>query len=313
MKKIFKLLFIFLLFISVIKINASTKTFERKEENNYGVKKEIITTNTNINNIKKTKLVDASEKIYDFSNILTDEEEVELKKYIDEFKNTTNMDMVILTDNVPYSIDQENADYAVDFYDYNDFGMETKTFDGVILFRNTYEMDPYFNIYTTGNAQIYFTYERCESTLDNIFDYFVNKDYLFGMKIFINDFIDYYKEGIPNGYENAYLDENGFLIIPRVYNPPYTIAFIGGLIVSIITICIMVSKNKMVYKAKEANTYLNKETIKYNKKDSRLISTNTVSHYNPPSSSSHSGGGGSSHSFGGSSGIGHGGGGGRHG
>ena len=130
------------------------------------------------------------------------------------------------------------------------------------------------------------------------------------MKIFVNDFIDYYKEGIPKGYEEAYLDENGFIVIPRHYNPPYIAATIAGLIVSLIVTSVLVKKNKMVYKAKEANSYLNKDSIKYSRKDSRLVSTNTVSHYNPPSSSSSSGGG---HSFGGSSGIGHSGGGGRHG
>ena len=309
MKKIFKILLTVIIIISFVKVYASTKTFERTEDNNYGIKKEIITTDTNIDNIKRTKLVDASEKIYDFSDILTPEEETELKKYIDEFINTTNMDMVILTDNVPYSMDRENDEYAVDFYDYNDFGIETKTFDGVILFRNTYEIDPYYGIYMTGEAQKYFTYERNENTLDNIFDYFVSKNYLSGMKLFISEFIDYYKSGIPEEYADSYLDESGELIIPRKYHPPFVAAAIAGLIVSSITVAIMVSKNKMVYKAKEANAYLNKETIKYNKKDSRLVSTNTVSHYNPPSSSSSSGSG---HSFHGSSGIGHSGGG-RHG
>ena len=51
------------------------------------------------------------------------------------------------------------------------------------------------------------------------------------------------------------------------------------------------------------------DTIKYNRQDSRLVSTHTTSHYDPPSNSSSGGG----HSFSGSSGLGHGGGGGRHG
>ena len=129
--------------------------------------------------------------------------------------------------------------------------------------------------------------------------------------MFINDFISYYEAGIPEEYNNSYVDDNGNLIYVKKYYPPFIFAGILSLIVTIITIAIMVSRNKMVYKAREANEYLDKNSIKYNRKDSHLVSSNTTRHYNPPSSSSSSGGG-SSHSFSGSSGIGHSGGG-RHG
>ena len=311
MKKIFKIILTVILLISFNNIYASTKVLERNENNNYGVNKKIEITESRLEHIKNTKYVNANEKIYDFSNILTDDEEKELYSKIQEFIEKTNMDMVILTDNVPYNYDEKNEEYAVDFYDYNDFGINSEKYDGVIFFRNTYPSDRYYGIYMTGNARLYFTDYRNDNTLDKIYYYISGDSYLTGITMFINDFISYYEAGIPEEYNNSYVDDNGNLIYVKKYYPPFIFAGILSLIVTIITIAIMVSRNKMVYKAREANEYLDKNSIKYNRKDSHLVSSNTTRHYNPPSSSSSSGGG-SSHSFSGSSGIGHSGGG-RHG
>lgn len=310
MKKICRFLVIIVLSLIVVNpISASTNTFPRNNDNNYGIKKNIKVTEGNIDNIKDTKYVKASEKIYDFSDILTDAEEKELKTLIDKFIEKTGMDMVILTDNYSYSSDFDNAIYATDFYDYNDFGLDYKNYSGVILFRNTYPSNPFYNVYTTGDAQIYFSDSRCDDVLDAIYNDFVSHNYLVGMKKFINELSLFYDDGIPQGYEEAYIDELGNLVIPKHYNPPYLIAALIGLFTTGITTKVLVSKNKMVYKAKEADKYLKSDTIKYNRQDSRLVSTHTTSHYDPPSNSSSGGG----HSFSGSSGLGHGGGGGRHG
>lgn len=314
MKKILKIIVTVICIITYINVFGSTTLLERNESNNWGVNKKIDITSERLQIIKETKYVNANEKIYDFSDIFTDEEEAIIKEYVDKFIAKTGMDMVILSDSVPYSYDSKNADYAVDFYDYNNFGIDYESYSGVILFRNTYESDPYYGIYHTGYAQQYFPEERSEATLDRIYNYFISHNYVEGIRIFIDDYIRYYEKGILKDYSDSYLDANGFLIVPDTFKPPYLVIGIISGIISSITIAILVSKNKMVYKAKDANRYLDLDSVKYSKKESHLISTNTISHYNPPheSSGSHYGGGGSSHSFGGSSGIGHSGGG-RHG
>ena len=243
------------------------------------------------------------------AELLTDKEEKELKELIDNFIKLTNMDLVILTDRVVYEDDRENDYYALDFYDYNDFGIDYDLYDGVILFRNTYESDRYYNIYTTGNAMFYFDYNRCESILDKIYDDFVNNRYYNGMETFISELINYYNDGIVDDYNDAYIDDNGNIVYHRTFNPPFIFAGIISLIASIVIVFIMINKNKMVYKAHEAKEYLDENSIIYNKHTCKLIKTYTTSHYNPPSSSSSGGSG--FHS--GSSGISHGGGGGRHG
>ena len=308
MKKRFLILFVIVTLFSIVNVSASTKTYERNESNNYGVNKDYELDEETLYYVKQTKLVDAKEKIYDFSNILTEEEEKELYKKIMAFIEHTNMDMVILTDNLYYSNDSENAYYATDFYDFNDFGIQYEYYDGVILFRNTYEVDPYYSSYMTGKALLYFPDERNEVILDDIYGYFKNRNYYEGISLYIEKLTECYDEGLLDDYKEAYLDENGNIKLPKKYNPPFALAGIVSGVLTLIIMLIMIKKNKMVYKAKEANEYLNKNSIKYNRKDSHLVSTNTVRHYNPPSSSSSGGGG----SFSGHSGSGHSGGG-RHG
>ena len=119
MKKIFYIILVITLLLA-INVKASTNVKERTESNNYGVTKET-DYHSRLDSIMKTKYVNASEKIYDFSDILTDEEEQELKLLIDEYRNKTGFDLVIVTDYLPYTSDDENVAYAEDFYDYNDF------------------------------------------------------------------------------------------------------------------------------------------------------------------------------------------------
>ena len=168
MKKINYLIFIcFIFLLGIVNINAKIpETKNRNEFENLGVNKKWNITNSNRSNVLNSKYVNADEKIYDFSNVLTDDEYEKLKREALEFKEHTNMEIIILIDNLPYSYDKQNEDYAADFYDYNDFGLNLDKYSGVLLFRNTYESDPYYDIYTFGNAQLYFNYSRLNTTLD---------------------------------------------------------------------------------------------------------------------------------------------------
>lgn len=308
MKKLVKIIVLTILLILPFSLKAEVTLKERNESNNYGVNKKWTIDESNINNVKNTKYVDSNEKIYDFSDILTDEEEKELKTLIDSYIERTKMDVVILTDNVPYYTDSTNEDYAVDFYDYNDFGIDFDNYNGIILFRNTYESDPYFNIYTFGNAQLYFPYIRCESILDYIYEDLKSKNYLEGFTKFIEEINYYYDSGIDEEYKNYYVDDMGYL--KKRYVPPILWGLIISTFVTIIVLAVMISKNKMVKKESRANEYLDRNSIKYTKRNKKLISSHTT-HHTRVDTSSGSGGGFSSSS--GSSGGGHGGGGGRHG
>lgn len=305
MKKIKQLILIALcLFINTTTIFASTQKFERTEENNYGVNKHWKITNNNIKNVKATPLVNSNEKIYDYADILTDEEEKEIYKKIEKFVKETHIDMVFVSVDMAYYSDSQNENYAADFYDYNDFGIDFENYSGILLLRNKYSKDPYFDMYTFGNAQLYFSQTRYDDILDTIYEYFYqDKDYPKGLEIFIDKCKNYYDQGYASKYKYSYVDKDGY--IQERYHVPYFICTLVASVVTLITMTILVKKNKMVRKAITANEYLDKGSINYTQSMDQFVRSHT-SHYTISSSS-----GGGSH--GGSSGGGHSSGGGRHG
>lgn len=299
-----KLLIVILSFVFISSVSASTKTYPRLDSNNYGVNKDIKINSNNLDNVQSTYLVDASEKVYDFADILTDDEEDDVYELISEFISLTNMDMVFLSIDMPYSYDSKHDEYASQFYDYNDFGIDFNNYSGILLLRNDYNFSRYYNIYAFGDAQLYFSHNRLENILDTIYNDFVSKDYYDGISTFVSMSSSYYESGIPNEMKNYYIDLNGFLV--KNYVVPIMPCFIGSSIITLIVMLILVKKNKMVKKASKATEYLDISSINYSVSNDQFINSHTSSY----TVSSSSGGGGSRS---GSSGRGFSSGGGRHG
>lgn len=310
MKKIKYLLLIILLL--PLNYKASTETRNRNELNNLGINKHWKITEENRQRILDTKCVNADEKIYDYSNILTDEEETQIKEEINKYIELTKMDMVFVSIDMPYTMDKQNEDFAADFYDYNDFGLNLKNYSGVLLLRNTYEQDPYFNVYMFGNAQLYYTFNRSETTLNNIYPYFKGHNYQEGIKMFIENYTNYYKQGIPNEMKDYYVDKNSILQKkPKKYKIPWIIIIIADIITTIFIISILIHKNKMVKKKLITKEYMDKKGVNFTKIENNKI--NEYITHTTHDTSSYSGGGGGFSSSIGSSGGGHTSGGGRHG
>jgi len=199
-------------------------------------------------------------KVYDYAQILTLEEEQNLKSNIDLFVTNHNMDMALVTVKHHEKIDTMN--YADDFYDYNGFGIGPN-YDGVIFVIDfTFG---YTDIWmsTTGKAISIYTDNRIDNILDSVAS---KKNY--GYYEMLNTFIrqtDYYaNEGIPT-YDDAVssISWNNILII--------------SLIVPTIIILILVLKNKMVKKSTVAHIYLLKDSIVINKRSDNFITTHTTS------------------------------------
>ena len=284
----------------------------RSELPDYGVHKKWKITSSNLNNVLQTKYVDPSLKIYDYADILTSEEEKELLQEIKAFIDLTGMDMVILTDSFDYFEDDENETYAVDFYDYNDFGINDPDYSGVILFRNNNPNDKYYNVYTFGKAQLYFHFDRCEDMLDHIYIYMTTSNYKNAFSTFISDFTTYYDRG--EALPDYYVDDMGYIHKKYDLKSNIPMSIFGGIVVAIVVIVVMVNRNKMIKKATDASGYIDESTINYNVKEDLLVGSITTHHrINTDSGGGGGHGGGGFHSSGGSSGGGHGGGGGRHG
>ena len=287
---------------------SATDTQDRTTLDNLGVNKKWKITDSNRSNVLDTPKVDASFKIYDFSDILTPAEEASLKIMIDDFRDKTGFDMVIFTDDFAYTNDYANTTRATDFYDYNDFGMGTENYDGVLLFRNTYEADKYFDAFSFGKAQLYITPSELSTTLDHIYDLIKSEQYYEGFKKYIEEMTLCYDNGISDAYKDAYIDDTGHIVIP--YKANYAILGFVGIIITIIVMIIMASKHKMIKKATNAADYVEEGKTNYSVKSDQFLRSRTTS-YTHSSSSGSGGGGGFSGS--GSSGGGFSSGGGRHG
>lgn len=300
-------IFVFLFNVNVV--NAKVTTYDRNNYQNLGVNKKIEINASNRQNIMNTALVDARDKVYDFADILTEEEESLLREQIDNFMNNADMDVVILTINQAYTYDKYNENIAADFYDYNDFGIDFHEYSGILLLRNAYNADPYYEIYTFGDAQLYFDSVRFDYMLDHIEDDIGNKNYFSAFTKFINDVDRYYSRGFAGAYKNYYIDENGRLV--KKFVPPLFLAFVIALSITIIVIRILIKRNKLVIKPTKANEYLDPSSVNFTEKSDVFRNSITTSYTQSSSgggSGGHSGGGHSS----GSSGRSHSSSGGRH-
>lgn len=275
MKKVSKYLFVLLLAFLLVEcnsVNAKVKTYERTQDN-LGISDSITVTDDNIQNILDTPKVDAKEKVYDFAELFTGDEEKQLYDKIQEYIEKYDMDMAIVTINENNKMSPQV--YADDFYDYNDFGTND-SYDGVLFLIDMDNRHLYMS--TTGKAIDKYNDSRIDSILDVVYGYMSDDDYFDAAMAFV-------KEAASS-------------------NIPWLFIFIFPIIVATIPTVIFVCKNKMVKKATEASRYMEQNSLKITTAKDVFITTNTVRHAKESSSSgssTHSGSSGRSHGGGGRS------------
>ena len=259
-----------------------------------------------------TPSVDSSEKIYDYADLLTDEEEKDLKIKIDEYINKNNLDLVLVTiDKNPYGVSDEfTQTYAQDFYDYNDFGIGS-TYDGVLVLIDMDNRYPY--IVTTGQAILLYDDNRIDIIHNLAYDYLASGEYYNAFYSYVDSIGDYADEGIPNSNQYYCIDENGtpFKCKSAPKKVDWGLSLMLGFIIALASLLIHLSKYKGIRLATNANSYVDHvdrdpDVDKFLTTFTSRVKINHDSHIG-----SGRGGGGSSISFG-SSGRAHGGGGGRH-
>ena len=89
---------------------ASTKTFERTSDD-YLVPDDIVVTSSNYSNVMSTPAIDASEKVYDFADLFTTDEEEKLYNQINAYISSYSLDMAVVT------IDTNNKSSAMEYAD----------------------------------------------------------------------------------------------------------------------------------------------------------------------------------------------------
>ena len=303
-KLIYYVSFLLLLFIiSILPTSAKElKTCVRTKENLH-VREKFIFDN-NLNDILSTPCIDEVDKVYDFADLLTEEEEeklyIEVKKYIDESKYDLAL---VTTDNNPKS---DAKAYADDFYDYNYFGFND-TRDGVLLLIDMVNRELYVS--TTGYAIKMYDDMTIETILDAGYLYITEEKYYDTFSSMISTLTANFLETYPDSNADLIIDEFGEVYY--IKHIPYSIIIIIATLITLVITLIIYNKSVLKIKAGSTISYLKDKKITV--KTDQLVNTivthtrraNDTSSFN---GSSHSSGGGSSfHSS--SSGSSHGGGG----
>ena len=299
-KYIYFSVFILLLYlISIIPVSAKEIRTCVRTDSDLHVR-ERFNLGTNKNDIMTTPCVDDMDKVYDFADLLTDEEEDKLYQEVNSFISQTGYDLAVVTTNDNNK--RSEVEYADDFYDYNDFG-KNSTRDGLLLLIDMTNRKVYIS--TTGNAIVMYN-SRIDSIIDAGYDYLTSGDYYNTFSKMIEK-QEYYFDLGPDERDSKtiIIDEYGNASYIK-YMPYGLIGFISGIVTLIVSI-VMYNKSKLKLKVGSTISYMKDKNI--TKKQDNLVNTvvtHTLRYSDTSSGGGHSSGGGFHSSSSGSS---HGGGG----
>lgn len=181
MKKFIYIFISFILFLSYINCNASINTYTRTNDNLY-LPSDVKVTPDNIDNILKTPAVSSKEKIYDYADLFTDKEEDLLYDEITKYINHSTIDLAIVTTN---NLNGKHiADYAYDFYDYNDFASSGVVF---VIYKGTGDPEIFMGNSGSENDDIFNIYsdDRINAILSYIYNDLKNGNYYKGVSNYI--------------------------------------------------------------------------------------------------------------------------------
>lgn len=247
-------------------------------------------TQTQLQLALETPYVDTAVKVYDAANLLTDSEISKLQKRIHQFIDKHNVDMVVVTINHNNkqagngNIATEN--FAMDFYEYNDFGkgaMSREGYDGAILVIDMENRK--FSMLDVGQPhdKYHVAEYNYQSYIEKMAPDLTAKNYYYAISTFIDS------------YEYDYEYEITF---------PWWKCSIFSLILGLILLMVERGKYKNIRKATSAANYIKEGSFRLTVNKDTFVSTHTTKTYDPPQKSSGGGSHGSSsgRSFGGGSG-----------
>ena len=132
--------------------------------------------------------VDANIKVYDYAELLTEDQEKDLALKAKDILTKNNIDIAIVTVNFTNGL--SSMEYADDFYDYNSFGFGEEA-SGLLMLINMEEREVWIS--TTGKAIKVFNNQKIEALLDAAYtglsrgDYYkAGNDFLFESEYYIH-------------------------------------------------------------------------------------------------------------------------------
>ena len=289
-KYIYYIIFILILFL-IWKMPVSAREFRTciRTENNLHVK-DFLINNHNLEDIMSTPCVSDSDKVYDYADLLTEDEEDKIYNEIQDYIEKTGFDLAVVT------IDDNNKGstvaYADDFYDYNGFG-KGETRDGSIF---VLDMD-LRKIYMSTNGQAILMYsddrigndEEYQDTgtiTDYGYDYVVKQEYYNAFSEMIKRALYFYNLGYPESNSKYEISETGEPIRIHYMNYP----LIGGVagIITLIVGIIFYNLTRLKIKVGSTISYLKEKNITTR---SDILVNSVVTHTLRNTDSGSSGGG----------------------
>lgn len=143
------------------------------------------------NNVPRTNADAPEERVYDYADVLTDQEEEKLREYIDKTEKKLHIDIVLVTFSKSVEGEEalaqglDSADWernmqtiADDFWDKNRFGYN-KGFegDGVLLLHNWYQGQNGEHLSTSGSVEERFSVYDIDQVLYAVDDYYATDPY----------------------------------------------------------------------------------------------------------------------------------------
>lgn len=250
--KIILCLLILSLCFNVNDVFASTRVNTRSE-GNYLVPADVIITESNKQSVLATPAIDATERIYDFADLLTESEEKVLFKHVKHFIDSTQIDYVIVT--ISKNNKASSMNYARDFYNYNDFSN-----DGIILLIDRDNKGIYMT--TNGRAVELFPDSRMEPILKNVFNLTKEKKFYDACKSFTTSISEFVQIGVvPDGEELVKVGKDGKVKTSKNYHYFAIAGFaLGGTF--IIMLVLIISSKIKKKRSIVTKDCLNKETMR---------------------------------------------------
>ena len=245
-----------------IDVLASTRVNIRTESD-YLVPSDVIVDDSNRNAILNTPAVDATEKVYDFAEVLSATEEKQLYNKINEFIKETSIDLVVLT--IKDNPIDNTGNYAHNFYNYNNF-MD----DGILLLID-FEMSGVYMV-IEGQGHSLFPDSRIEPILSQVYTKVMSKDFYGACTFFVNSVRGFVNLGEAEEGEDIVFDEDGSVHKESKVLQALIFACIG----TVAIIFFLISLNKTVRPDVTARNYLNKDTVLIDGLSEKLIDTKTI-------------------------------------
>lgn len=119
-------------------------------------------------------------RVYDYAGLFTTEETQELEESIGEYREKTNLDLVVVT--IDDAEGKTSREYADDFYDYNGFGVGSDH-SGILLLIDMDNRMAYLS--TTGRAIEILTDSRIQEITDEVASCVGDGEYARGAQVFL--------------------------------------------------------------------------------------------------------------------------------